>query len=179
MTRRQRGSDGQIRSEEDVVSALLGFGAEDEASAAATQETDGSAQGGGAAQRAGTGSVEAEAEARTGGTAELVTGFAENRQSLRDKKNFRRSDKIDARLPPMSMSAGVPRRKHFAPDDAGFEQWRKEMGRFTGGFAQAHVSTQTVKNRHGLVGLWGDFCEREGFGKYVEWVQKDSGTLKK
>ena len=36
-----------------------------------------------------------------------------------------------------------------------------------------------VKNRHGLVGLWGDFCEREGFGKYVEWVQKDSGTLKK
>ena len=141
MTRRDRGSDGEIRSDEDVVSVLLGFGAEDEASVAATQETDGCAQGGGAAQRAGR--VEVEAEAQTGGTAQLVTGFAENRQSLRDKKNFRRSDKIDARLPPMSMSAGVPRRKHFAPDDAGFEQWKKEMGRFTGGLAQAHVGAQT------------------------------------
>eukprot|EP00966_Prymnesium_polylepis_P080219 1858781-Prymnesium_polylepis.1 len=27
--------------------------------------------------------------------------------------------------------------------------------------------------------MWGDYCEREGHGKFVEWRRKESGTLKK
>ena len=30
----------------------------------------------------------------------------------------------------------------------------------------------------GCVGMWGDYCEREGHGKYVEWTRKETGTLK-
>ena len=31
----------------------------------------------------------------------------------------------------------------------------------------------------GAVGMWGDYCEREGHGKFVEWERKAAGTLKK
>ena len=31
----------------------------------------------------------------------------------------------------------------------------------------------------GAVGMWGDYCEREGHGKFVEWQHKGLGTLKK
>ena len=36
-----------------------------------------------------------------------------------------------------------------------------------------------VKGRMGAVGMWGDYCEREGHGEYVKWESKSSGTLKK
>ena len=31
----------------------------------------------------------------------------------------------------------------------------------------------------GAVGMWGEYCEREGHGKFVEWQRKAMGTLKK
>ena len=47
--------------------------------------------------------------------AQLVTGYAEHRASLSDKKKYRRAIKIDLKLPEASTALpGVPRRKDFA-----------------------------------------------------------------
>ena len=55
----------------------------------------------------------------------LVTGYAEHRASLSEKKNYRRALKIDLKLPEASTAlADVPRRKHFGEGDAGRQEWK-------------------------------------------------------
>jgi hypothetical protein len=110
----------------------------------------------------------------------LVTGYAEHRASLSEKKKYRRAIKIDLKLPEASTAlAGVPRRKDFADGEEGRQAWKAQFNAYAGDFAYSHVGTETVKGRMGAVGLWGDYCEREGHGKYVEWLRKETGTLKK
>ena len=46
-------------------------------------------------------------------------------------------------------------------------------------FAYSHVCAETVKNRMGAVGMWGEYCKHKGHGKFVEWQQKAAGTLRK
>ena len=110
----------------------------------------------------------------------LLTGYAEQRASLSEKKKYRRAIKIDLKLPEASTAlAGVPRRKDFADGEEGRRAWKAQFNAYAGDFAYSHVGTETVKGRMGAVGLWGDYCEREGHGKYVEWLRKETGTLKK
>ena len=117
---------------------------------------------------------------QTEARAALVTGYAEHRASLQDKKKYRRAIKVDLKLPEASTAlAGVPRRKQFPDGDEGRQAWRASFNAYAGDFAYSHVCTETVKGRMGAVGMWGDYCEREGHGKYVEWQQKTLGTLKK
>ena len=93
----------------------------------------------------------------------LVTGYAEHRASLREKKNYRRALKIDLKLPEASTAlADVPRRKNFGEGDAGRQAWKAAFNKKAGDFAHSHVQAETVKNRMGAVGMWGDYCEREG-----------------
>ena len=61
----------------------------------------------------------------------------------------------------------------------GRQEWKAKFNSYAGDFAYSHVCTETVKGRMGAVGMWGDYCEREGHGKFVEWQQKATGTLKK
>ena len=75
--------------------------------------------------------------------------------------------------------AAVPRRKDFAEGEEGRQAWKAHFNAYAGDFAYSHVATETVKGRMGAVGMWGDYCEREGHGKFVEWQRKESGTLKK
>ena len=110
----------------------------------------------------------------------LVTGYAEHRASLSEKKKYRRAIKIDLKLPEASTAlAGVPRRKDFPEGEEGRQAWKASFNVYAGDFAYSHVGAETVKNRMGAVGMWGDYCEREGHGKFVEWQRKESGTLKK
>ena len=110
----------------------------------------------------------------------LVTGYAEHRASLSEKKKYRRAIKIDLKLPEASTAlAGVPRRKEFAEGEEGRQEWKAQFNAYAGEFAYSHVGTETVKNRMGAVGMWGDYCEHEGHGKFVAWQRKDMGTLKK
>ena len=110
----------------------------------------------------------------------FVTGYAEHRASLSEKKKYRRAIKIDLKLPEASTAlAGVPRRKDFADGEEGRQAWKAQFNAYAGDFAYSHVGTETVKGRMGAVGLWGDYCEREGHGKYVEWLRKETDTLKK
>ena len=110
----------------------------------------------------------------------LVTGYAEHRASLSEKKKYRRAIKIDLKLPEASTAlAAVPRRKDFAEGEEGRQAWKAQFNAYAGDFAYSHVGTETVKGRMGAVGMWGDYCEREGHGKFVEWQRKESGTLKK
>ena len=112
--------------------------------------------------------------------AALVTGFAEHRASLSEKKKYRRAIKIDLKLPEASTAlAGVPRRKDFAQGEEGRQEWKRQFNAYAGDFAYSHVGAETVRGRMGSVGMWGDYCEREGHGKFVEWQRKDAGTLKK
>jgi len=111
--------------------------------------------------------------------AALVTGYAEHRASLSEMKKYRRAIKIDLKLPEASTAlAYVPRRKQFAEGEEGRQAWRVAFNAKAGEFAFSHVGAETVRNRMGAVGMWGDYCEREGHGKYVEWQRKASGTLK-
>jgi hypothetical protein len=115
-----------------------------------------------------------------GAGAQLVTGYAEHRASLIEKKTYRRATKIDLKLPEASTAlTGVPRRKEFAEGDEGRQLWRAAFNSYAGEFAYSHVGAGTVKNRMGSVGMWGEYCEREGHGEYVKWEHKSSGTLRK
>jgi hypothetical protein len=58
--------------------------------------------------------------------------------------------------------ADVPRRKNFGEGDAGRQAWKAAFNKKAGDFAHSHVQAETVKNRMGAVGMWGDYCEREG-----------------
>ena len=105
-----------------------------------------------------------------GPRAQLVTGYAEHRASLSEKKKYRRAMKIDLKLPEASTAlAGVPRRKNFADGDEGRMEWKAAFNSYAGDFAYSHVGAETVKGRMGAVGMWGDYCEREGHGEYVKW----------
>ena len=75
--------------------------------------------------------------------------------------------------------AGVPRRKAFAEGEEGRKEWKAAFNSYAGDFAYSHVGTETVKGRMGAVGMWGDYCEREGHGEFVKWERKSSGTLRK
>ena len=115
-----------------------------------------------------------------GARAQLVTGYAEHRASLCEKKKYRRAIKIDLKLPEASTAlAGVPRRRTFAEGEEGRKEWKAAFNAFAGDFAYSHVGTETIQSRMGAVGMWGDYCEREGHGKFVEWERKEIGTLKK
>ena len=117
---------------------------------------------------------------QTEARAELVTGYAEHRASLQEKKNYRRAIKIDLKLPEASTAlAGVPRRKDFAEGEEGRLAWKAQFNAYAGDFAYSHVGTETVRNRMGAVGMWGDYCKREGHGTFVEWQRQEKGTLKK
>ena len=94
-----------------------------------------------------------------------VTGYAEHRGSLNDKKKYRRAINIDLKLPEASTAlAGVPRRKDFPAGEEGRQAWKAQFNAFSGDFAYSHVGAETVKRRMGSVGMWGDYCEREGHG---------------
>ena len=117
---------------------------------------------------------------QTEARAELVTGYAEHRASLQEKKNYRRAIKIDLKLPEASTAlAGVPRRKDFAEGGEGRLAWKAQFNAYAGDFAYSHVGTETVRNRMGAVGMWGDYCKREGHGTFVEWQRQEKGTLNK
>ena len=109
-----------------------------------------------------------------------MTGYAEHRASLSDRKWCRRAKKIDFKLPLAStaLGSGVPRRKHYAKDEAGRAEWKAAFNAKAGEFAYSHVGAETVKRRNGAVGMWGDYCEREGHGEFVQWERREEGTLK-
>ena len=84
------------------------------------------------------------------------------------------------KLPEASTAlAGVPRRKDFAEGEEGRLAWKAQFNAYAGDFAYSHVGTETVRNRMGAVGMWGDYCKREGHGTFVEWQRQEKGTLKK
>jgi hypothetical protein len=142
----------------------------------------GSGQGLAAARATSTGEEQADqiADGQAEARQTLVSGYAEHRASLSEKKKYRRAIKIDLKLPEASTEmAGVPRRKHFAEGEVGRQAWKASFNSYAGDFAYSHVGTETVKKRMGAVGMWGDYCEREGHGEFVEWQQKEKGTLKK
>ena len=129
--------------------------------------------------RTGNGEDGAEADGHADARQTLVTGYAEHRASLSEKKKYRRAIKIDLKLPEASTAlAAVPRRKDFAEGEEGRQAWKAQFNAYVGDFAYSHVGTETVKGRMGAVGMWGDYCEREGHGKFVEWQRKESVTLK-
>ena len=66
----------------------------------------------------------------------LVTGYAEHRASLQEKKKYRRAIKIDLKLPEASTAlAGVPRRKDFPAGEEGRQAWKATFNAYAGDFA--------------------------------------------
>ena len=103
----------------------------------------------------------------------LVTSFEEHRASLAERKNYRDAKKINDRLPDAAATlVEVPRRKHFPATEEGRLEWRAKFNKHAGGFSHAHVSMGTARQRHGDVGMFGDYLEREGHGTFVQWQKE-------
>ena len=103
---------------------------------------------------------------------QLVTGYAEYRASLAGRKNYRKAEDIGLRLPQASTAfGGAPRMRNYPRTEEGRREWKEGFNKHSGGFAYSHVAGGTVKYRMGQVGMFGDYCEREGHGKYVEWLR--------
>ena len=95
---------------------------------------------------------------QTEARAALVSGYAEHRASLCEKKGTRRATKIDLKLPELSTAlAGGPRRKHYAQGEEGRQAWKAAFRSFAGDFAHSHTGTEAVKTQMGCVGLWGGY----------------------
>jgi len=109
---------------------------------------------------------------------QLVTGYAEYRTSLVERKNYRKAEDIDLRLPQASTAMGAaPRMRNYPRTEEGRRRWKKAFNKHAGGFAHSHVAAGTVKRRTGQVGLFGDYCEQEGHGEFVRWEKQSRGTL--
>ena len=109
---------------------------------------------------------------------QLVTGYAEYRTSLVERKNYRKAEDIDLRLPQASTAMGAaPRMRNYPRTEEGRREWKKAFNKHAGGFAHSHVAAGTVKRRTGQVGLFGDYCEQEGHGEFVRWEKQSRGTL--
>ena len=103
-----------------------------------------------------------------------MTGYAEYRASLAARKNYRKAEDIDLKLPQASTTlGGVPRMRNYARTEEGRREWKEAFGKHAGGFAYSHVAAGTVKGRMGQVGLFGDYCEQEGHGEFVRWKRQE------
>ena len=63
----------------------------------------------------------------------------------------------------------VPRRKDYPAGEDGRVAWKAEFNEHAGGFSHAHVAAGTARGRHGHMGMFGDYLEREGHGKFLQW----------
>ena len=67
-----------------------------------------------------------------------------------------------------------PDRANYPPDVTGDLLWEMDMQQYTDeNFNQHGVQARTADYRERKVGLFGDFLERVGHGKYVEWVSNE------
>ena len=56
--------------------------------------------------------------------------------------------------------------------------WKAEFNEHAGGFSHAQVAAGTAHGRHGHMGMFGDYLEREGHGKLLQWQHASSGAVK-
>ena len=67
-----------------------------------------------------------------------------------------------------------PDRANYPPDVTGDLLWEADMQQYTDeNFNQHGVQARTADYRERKVGLFGDFLERVGHGKYVAWVSNE------
>ena len=68
--------------------------------------------------------------------------------------------------------------RNYPRTEEGRREWKEGFNKHSGGFAYSHVAGGTVKYRMGQVGMFGDYCEREGHGEFIRWQRQLRGTLK-
>ena len=75
----------------------------------------------------------------------------------------------------------VPGREEYDLDEDGSAAWAQDMLEFADdNFNDAGIEVRSMDQRDRSVGLFGDFCERMGHGKFVEWrADEESGGLYK
>jgi hypothetical protein len=75
----------------------------------------------------------------------------------------------------------VPGREEYDLGEDGSAAWAQDMLEFADdNFNDAGIEVRSMDMRDRQVGLFGDFCERMGHGKFVEWrADEESGGLYK
>lgn len=64
----------------------------------------------------------------------------------------------------------MPGREEYASGDEGAREWEEAILQFQqDNFEEEGVQVRTMDQRDCKVGLFGDFLERMGHGKFVEW----------
>jgi hypothetical protein len=75
----------------------------------------------------------------------------------------------------------VPGREEYGAGEDGAAEWEKTMLEFAeDNFNDAGIELRSMDQRDLQVGLFGDFLDRVGHGKFVEWrADEESGGLYK
>jgi len=106
----------------------------------------------------------------------------DRRKSLGEKGWARRAVVVRAVEPSGAADfEAVPGREEYDLGEDGSAEWAKDMLEFADdNFNDAGNEVRSMDQRDRQVGLFGDFCERTGHGKFVEWrADKESGGLYK
>ena len=106
----------------------------------------------------------------------------DRRKSLGEKGWARRAVVVRAVEPSGAADfEAVPGREEYDSGEDGSAEWAKDMLEFADdNFNDAGNEVRSMDQRDRQVGLFGDFCERTGHGKFVEWrTDKESGGLYK
>ena len=106
----------------------------------------------------------------------------DRRKSLGEKGWARRAVVVRSVEPSgAAVFEAVPGREEYDSGEEGTAEWEKSMLEFAdGNFNDAGIEVRSMDQRDRQVGLFGDFLDRVGHGKFVEWrADEESGGLYK
>jgi hypothetical protein len=113
----------------------------------------------------------------TGATAAAGGEFARRSRGLEAAGEFRRSKAMRAVGPAGGANfSSAPDRPDFGADAEGDDEFEEQMLSWVdGNLNDAGIEARTLDARELKVGMFGDFAETRGHGKYVEWVLEPLG----
>ena len=113
----------------------------------------------------------------TGVTAAAGGEFARRSRGLEAAGEYRRSKAMRAVGPAGGANfSSAPDRPDFGDGVEADDEFEQQMlGWVDGNLNDAGVEARTLDARELKVGMFGDFCETRGHGKYVEWVLEPLG----
>ena len=113
----------------------------------------------------------------TGATAAAGAEFARRSRGLEAAGEFRRSKSMRAVAPAGGANfSSAPDRTAYAAGEIGDDDFEKDLeGWADSNLNDAGVEARTLDARELKVGMFGDFAETRGHGKFVEWVLEPLG----
>ena len=115
---------------------------------------------------------------RLHGPRDVVVPEDDQRRSLSEKKQRRTVHVHAVMASGASDFEAAPGRELFGDDEAGAEEQERLFNEYVdGNFDDAGAEVRTLDQRDRKVGLFGDWMEAVGHGKYIQWVKDEVTSL--